>query len=51
MPEERFNFFLDEMIKLHNRRIIQELEHSGQMPYTIPRDVLLADDMCISMQM
>jgi hypothetical protein len=51
MPEERFNFFLDEMIKLHNRHIIQELERSGQMPYMIPREVLLADDTCISMQM
>lgn len=49
MPVERFNFFLDEMIKRRNRTLVKDLERRGKRPARIPRDILLgphdADEM------
>ena len=42
MREDRFDFFLDEMIKLKNRLIVKDLERRGAVPYQVPREVLLA---------
>lgn len=41
---ERYNFFLDEMVKRQNRIIIKELHCKGHSPYSIPRNVLLQPD-------
>lgn len=41
MQYDRYQFFLDEMIKQHNRFTIQELERRGKAPYSIPRSSLL----------
>ncbi|OJT04033.1 hypothetical protein TRAPUB_5269 [Trametes pubescens] len=40
MDVDRYNFFLDEMIKRRNRLIIAELERKGRHPYLIPRSEL-----------
>lgn len=32
----RFDFFLDEMIKRRNERLIEKLEKSGKVPYHVP---------------
>jgi hypothetical protein len=49
MPVERYNFFLDEMIKRRNRTLIKDLQRRGKNPGSIPREVLLdeydADEM------
>ncbi|KAJ7189095.1 hypothetical protein C8R46DRAFT_877355, partial [Mycena filopes] len=45
MAVERFNFFLDEMIKRRNRTLVQELKRKGRAPGNIPREELLRDDM------
>lgn len=40
MQVDRYNFFLDEMFKRHNRMIITELRRKGHGPYRIPRQEL-----------
>ncbi|KAF7349146.1 hypothetical protein MVEN_01436900 [Mycena venus] len=49
MPVERYNFFLDEMIKRRNRTLIKDLQRRGKNPGSIPREVLIdeydADEM------
>ncbi|KAI0052237.1 hypothetical protein FA95DRAFT_1580111 [Auriscalpium vulgare] len=42
MEVTRYNFFLDEMVKLRNQRTVAKLRARGHRPYRIPRDVLLA---------
>lgn len=41
MDVDRYNFFLDEMIKRRNRLTVQKLREKGHTPYRIPRDILL----------
>ncbi|KAF9539067.1 hypothetical protein CPC08DRAFT_771030 [Agrocybe pediades] len=41
MQADRYEFFLDEMIRRRNRDIISELRTAGQAPYEIPREELL----------
>jgi len=41
MQADRYEFFLDEMIKRRNRILIRELERNGAAPYSIPRSELL----------
>lgn len=41
MSVERYEFFLDEMIKRKNRIIIRDLEARGKSPHIIPHDELL----------
>ncbi|KAI0746250.1 hypothetical protein C8Q80DRAFT_1105775 [Daedaleopsis nitida] len=41
MDVDRFNFFLDEMVKRRNRLTVHKLKSKGQTPYRIPRDALL----------
>jgi hypothetical protein len=40
MVAERYNFFLDEMVKRRNRWVISELERKGKRPGIISRDKL-----------
>ncbi|KAJ7135719.1 hypothetical protein C8R44DRAFT_848587 [Mycena epipterygia] len=42
MPVERYNFFLDEMIKRRNHTLIKDLQKRRKAPGNIPREVLLA---------
>ena len=42
MREDRYDFFLDEMIKIRNRMIVQDLQNSNSEPRNIPREVLLS---------
>ena len=42
MEVERYNFFLDEMVKRRNRLTLKELEERGCQPYCIPRESLLS---------
>jgi len=44
MQADRYEFFLDEMIKRRNRLIVKELRKQGNAPYRIPRDELLSLD-------
>lgn len=44
MQADRYNFFLDEMVRRRNQIIVQELERKGQEPYNIPREELLRPD-------
>jgi hypothetical protein len=41
MTVEKYNFFLDEMISIHNERVVRQLEKRGQYPHLRDRDVLL----------
>jgi len=41
MRVERFNFFLDEMIRRRNQILRQQLQEQGMAPYNIPRVELL----------
>ncbi|KAJ7190873.1 hypothetical protein GGX14DRAFT_579467 [Mycena pura] len=41
MAAERYDFFLDEMIRRRNISIIKVLERRGQAPHSIPREDLL----------
>ncbi|KAF8967356.1 hypothetical protein BDZ97DRAFT_1916953 [Flammula alnicola] len=41
MQADRYEFFLDEMIKRRNRNIIKDLEKKGKAPHNIPREELL----------
>ncbi|KAF8060174.1 hypothetical protein FPV67DRAFT_1609768 [Lyophyllum atratum] len=45
MQVDRYNFFLDEMIKRRNRQTIKELKRKWRAPYQIPRHVLLIPDV------
>ncbi|KAJ7705216.1 hypothetical protein B0H16DRAFT_1346377, partial [Mycena metata] len=45
MAVERYNFFLDEMIKRRNRTLVKELRRRGKAPGNIPREELLGDGM------
>ncbi|KAJ6448452.1 hypothetical protein C8R45DRAFT_850345 [Mycena sanguinolenta] len=42
MQADRYNFFLDEMIRRRNVSIIKILEQKGKAPYSIPREELLS---------
>ncbi|KIM77020.1 hypothetical protein PILCRDRAFT_77240 [Piloderma croceum F 1598] len=44
MQADRYEFFLDEMIKQRNRMIVKELKDKGKKPYNIPRGTLLSLD-------
>ncbi|KAJ7429546.1 hypothetical protein B0H11DRAFT_2405433 [Mycena galericulata] len=44
MLVDRYNFFLDEMIKRRNRTLIKDLYRRGKAPGNIPREYLLAED-------
>jgi hypothetical protein len=44
MQVDRYNFFLDEMIKRRNRIMIEELRQRLKEPYSIPREDLLCPD-------
>jgi hypothetical protein len=44
MQADRYEFFLDEMIKWQNRLIMKELRRKGKAPYRIPQDELLGLD-------
>lgn len=41
MRVDRYNFFLDEVIRRRNNCISNELERRGTAPWQIPRDILL----------
>ena len=41
MRVDRYNFFLDEMIKQRNRLIISDLQKRHARPYQVPREDLL----------
>jgi hypothetical protein len=41
MQAERYDFFLDEMIKRRNQMIVSDLRKRAKAPYRIPREVLL----------
>lgn len=41
MQVDRYEFFLDEMIKRRNRLVVQGLQKSLKAPYNIPRCLLL----------
>ena len=43
MRVDRYNFFLDEMIKYQNRFIVGDLVKQHAQPYLIPQDELLCD--------
>jgi hypothetical protein len=43
MSVERYNFFLDEMIKRRSRSLVKDLHRRGKAPHNIPRELLLAD--------
>jgi hypothetical protein len=36
----RYQFYLDEMIAIHNRELVKELQRTGQRPHSIPENVL-----------
>jgi hypothetical protein len=44
MQVDRYDFFLDEMIRRRNELVIEDLRRRGKAPYNIPRDVLLNPD-------
>lgn len=44
MQVDRYEFFLDEMIKRRNRILIKELRRKLKAPYSIPREELLRPD-------
>ncbi|KAJ7255485.1 hypothetical protein B0H12DRAFT_534610 [Mycena haematopus] len=43
MTVERYNFFLDEMIKRKNRGLVKDLHRRKKAPHNIPRELLLSD--------
>ncbi|KAJ7202758.1 hypothetical protein GGX14DRAFT_369989, partial [Mycena pura] len=45
MPALRFNFFLDEMIAIHNRLTVAELTRTGHRPHLQEEDLLRGLDM------
>jgi len=44
MEVERYDFFLDEMIRRRNRHLVKELLRKEKAPYSIPREELLQTD-------
>jgi len=44
MQADRYEFFLDEMIKRRNRNIIRDLEKKGKKPDELPREDLFCTD-------
>jgi hypothetical protein len=44
MDAVRYCFILDEMIKQRNRLVVDELRQKGNMPFSLPRDLLLQPD-------
>lgn len=44
MQMDRYEFFLDEMIKRRNRALVKDLKRKAKAPYRIPREVLLGTD-------
>jgi hypothetical protein len=44
MQADRYEFFLDEMIRRRNQNLIKDLQRKGKAPYNIPQDVLLTPD-------
>lgn len=44
MRVDRYNFFLDEMIRRRNIITLADLKDKGQAPYLIPREYLLQPD-------
>lgn len=42
MEVTRFNFYLDEMIKRHNRYVINTLEEKGHHPSFVPIELLFS---------
>jgi hypothetical protein len=49
MQVDRYEFFLDEMIKHCNRLIVKDLQQRMKWPYSIPREVLLGTAEGVSM--
>jgi hypothetical protein len=49
MQMDRYEFFLDKMIKRWNRLIVNDLQRRLKHPYSIPREVLLKGAEDISM--
>ncbi|KAA1475663.1 hypothetical protein DENSPDRAFT_826307 [Dentipellis sp. KUC8613] len=45
MRAARYDFFLDEMIKLRNRTIVGDLHSSGAQPVVLPLEILLNSDV------
>lgn len=43
MRQERYEFFLDQMLKMRNRMIVTDLEKRGLQPHLIPRTWLFSD--------
>lgn len=41
MEVTRYNFYLDEMIKRHNRHIVEELRRKSKRPILIPKENVL----------
>lgn len=41
MQVDRYNFFLDEMVRRRNQAVVDELRHWGHAPYRIPKEELL----------
>src|SRR3977135_1628959 len=44
MQVDRYNFFLDKMIRRRNNMIVSDLKAKGRSPYLIPREELLRED-------
>lgn len=42
MQADRYDFFLDEMIRRRNQMLKEDLKRRGKCPYNIPRDILLS---------
>ncbi|KAL1714116.1 hypothetical protein EV715DRAFT_210314 [Schizophyllum commune] len=40
MSAYRYNFYLDEMVMLHNEKVVEKLKRSGNRPHIIPEDAL-----------
>ncbi|KAI5897072.1 uncharacterized protein SCHCODRAFT_02597868 [Schizophyllum commune H4-8] len=40
MSSYRYNFYLDEMVMLHNEKVVEKLTREGQRPHIIPEDAL-----------
>lgn len=41
MQVDRYNFFLDEMVRRRNQVVVNELRRRGHAPYRIPREEIL----------
>ncbi|KAL1738973.1 hypothetical protein HDZ31DRAFT_50144 [Schizophyllum fasciatum] len=40
MSSYRYNFYLDEMVMLHNEKVVEKLKQGGHRPHIIPEDAL-----------